>query len=76
MVKLAYCPNCKSDGEDMIHALWSCRWLMVIWGADEGMMKFTKQKHILFADFWAVLLLKKDRVDVDLLAVIFLVNLE
>ena len=44
---------------------------MVIREADEEMMKFTRQKHILFANFWVVLLLKKDMVDVDLLAVIF-----
>ena len=71
VVKSTHYPNCKSDGEDTIHALWSCKWLMVVWEADEEMMKFTKQKHILFADFWVVLLLKKDRVDVDLLVVIF-----
>lgn len=44
---------------------------MVIWEVNEEMMKFIWQKHILFANFWAILLLKKDRVDVDLLAVIF-----
>ena len=34
-------------------------------------MKLTKQKFTSFADLWAALLLKKDRMDAELLAVIF-----
>nr|POF21736.1 hypothetical protein CFP56_78720 [Quercus suber] len=69
VVKSAYCPNCMFDGEDMIHALWSCKQLLVIWEDDAELMKCRK-KLILFADLLAVLLTRKDRVDVDLLAMI------
>nr|POF10780.1 hypothetical protein CFP56_03450 [Quercus suber] len=43
--------------------------LLVIWEDDAELMKCRK-KLILFADLLAVLLTRKDRVDVDLLAMI------
>ena len=62
VVTLTYCPYCKSDGEDTIHALWSCRRLFVIWE--------DKYKFLLFADLLAYLFTRKDSLDIDLLAVI------
>lgn len=44
--------------------------MLFIWGNDAELMKCTKKKLILFADLLAVLLMRKDRVDVDLLAMI------
>lgn len=58
------------DGEGVIHALWSCKQLLVIWENDAELMKCTRKKLTLFVDLLAVLLTRKDRVDVDLLAMI------
>ena len=71
-LSIACCPNCKSDGEDTIHALWSCRRLFVIWEPDDELKKLLGKKFILFADIWAAVLMTKDRIDVDLLATVLL----
>ena len=71
VVNSTHCPMCKSDGKDLIHALWKCRRLLVVWETDEEIMKLIRQKFISFTDLWAALISKKDRLNVDLLAVTF-----
>ena len=71
VVKSAICPMCKADGEDLIHALWSCRRLLVIWETHAELLKITSQKFRCFADLWVVFLLKKGVLEVELVAVIF-----
>ena len=71
VVNSTYCPMCKFDGEDLIHALWKCRRLLMVWETDEEIMKLIRQKFISFTDLWVALISKKDRLNVDLLAVTF-----
>ena len=70
VVQTAYCPNCKAAWEDTVHALWGCHRLYVIWEADAELKKCTKQKFNAFADWLEVLFLMRDRVDVNLIAII------
>lgn len=70
VVKYASCPNCKSDGEDTIHAMWGNRRLFVIWEPDDELKKLLSKSFILFADFWAIVLMRRNRIDVDILATI------
>lgn len=70
VVTSIYCPYCKFDGEDTIHALWSCGGLFVIWEGDVELRKCSGQKFLPFADLLAYLFIRKDRLDIDLLAVI------
>nr|POE66068.1 putative ribonuclease h protein [Quercus suber] len=70
VVTSTYCPFCKSDGEDMVHALWSCRRLLEIWEDDSKLRKCSGQKFLHFADLLAYLFMGKNCLDIDLLAVI------
>ena len=70
VVSSTYCPFCKSDGEDTVHALWGCKRLLVVWHDDCVLRKFSGQKFLLFADFLAYVFMRKECLDIDLLAVI------
>ena len=70
VVTSTYCPFCKSDGEDTVHALWGCKRLLVVWKDDSVLRKFSEQKFHHFADFLAYVFMRKACVDIDLLAVI------
>ena len=70
VVTSIYCPFCKSDGEDTVHALWGCKRLLVVWQEDIVLRKFSGQKFHHFADFLAYVFMRKACVDIDLLAVI------
>ena len=70
VVTSTYCPFCKSDGEDTVHALWSCRRLPMIWEDDRELRKCSGQKFLHFADLLAYFFMRKNSLDIDLLAVI------
>ena len=70
VVTSTYCLFCKFDGEDMVHALWGCRRLLVVWEANRELRKCSGQKVLLFADLLTYLFMRKDSLDIDLLAVI------
>ena len=70
VVRTTYCPNCNSDCEDTVHALWGCQSPeVVLYG--KLMMNWRSvldKKFNLFADFLEVVFLMSDRVDVNLIA--------
>ena len=70
VVTSTYCPFCKSDGEDTVHDLWGCRRLLVVWEDDRELRKCSGQKFLLFTDLLAYLFMRKNSLDIDLLAVI------
>ena len=70
VIQTAYCPNCKAVCEDIVHALWGCHWLYVIWEANVEVMKCTKHKFSAFADLLDLLFSLRDRTDVNLLCII------
>ena len=57
--------------EDTIHALWGCQSLLVIWDADEDLRKLLRYNFNVFADLLEMAFLMKNRIDVDLLALMF-----
>ena len=70
VVRYSCCPNCKFDGEETIHSLWGYRRLFVIWETDDKLKKLLSKCFILFVDFWAAVLIRRDQINVDLLATI------
>ena len=70
VVTSIYCPFCKSNGEDTVHALWGCKRLLVVWEDDSVLRKCSEQKFLHFADLLAYLFMRKTCLDIDLLAVI------
>ena len=71
VVRSVLCSSCKSDSEDIVHVLWSCGSLIPIWESNEVTTKLLKYKFFLFADLWEMLLKMKERLDVNLMAMIF-----
>ena len=67
----ALCPSCKSGFEDTIHALWTCPSLLVVWSNDEMLTKLLRYKFNDFSDLLGMVLLMKDRIDPNLLAICF-----
>lgn len=70
IVNIALCLNCKADREDIVHALWGCHRLLVIWEVDVELMKCFKHKFSVFADLLDWLFSLKDRTNVNLLCML------
>ena len=63
--------SCKSECEDVVHALWGCASLILIWETNEMVTKLLRYKFVVFADLWEMLLRMRDRLDINLMAMIF-----
>ena len=68
---IALCSSCKSGFEDTIHAFWTCPSLLVVWSNDEMLTKLLRYKFNDFSDLLGMVLLMKDRIDPNLLAICF-----
>lgn len=71
MVQVAVCPRCKLDEEDTLHALWYCPSLFEVWFDDVVITKALRYKFQEFSDLLGMVLLMRDRIDLNLLAICF-----
>ena len=65
------CSSCKSECEDVVHALWGCASLTLIWESNDVVTKLLRYKFVEFADLWEMLMKMRDRLDINLMALIF-----
>lgn len=71
VVGLVLCASCKSECEDFVHALWGCASLILIWETNEVVTKLHRYKFVVFANLWEMLMRMRDRLDINLMAMIF-----
>ena len=71
VVTTSLCPRCKSSIEDIIHALWTCPSLLVVWSNDEMLTKLLRYKFDDFSNILGMVFLMKERIDSNLLALCF-----
>ena len=67
---------CKAEPEDTIHALWGCSSLSAIWYPHEELKKMVRLKFGVFSDLLEVVFSRQSCVDVEVLAMMFLANME
>ncbi|KAK9994722.1 hypothetical protein SO802_024425 [Lithocarpus litseifolius] len=65
------CASCNSECEDVVHALWGCASLILVWERNEAVTKLLRYKFLTFTDLWEMLLVMRDRLDINLMAMIF-----
>ena len=65
------CSRCLTGSEDTVHALWSCPALYVIWQGNKVLTKLLRYEFDTFSDLLGMVFLLKERVDTNLLAIIF-----
>lgn len=71
VVQVAVYPRCKSDEEDTLHALWYCPSLFEVWSDDAVIKKALRYKFQEFSDLLGMVLLLRDRIDLNLLVICF-----
>ena len=71
MISFSTCSGYQSENEDTIHALWYCSSLLVIWKDDAMLMKLFRYKFHGFDAWLGMLFSVRDRINTDLLALVF-----
>lgn len=71
VVNSVMCSGCRARSEDTIHALWSCPALYVLWEGNEFLKRMFKYKFECFADLLGMAFMMKERIDTNLLTMIF-----
>ena len=73
-VNYTLCLGCKAVNEDSVHALWSCKSRFTIWEHDEVVKQLLKYHFNSY--LWEMFLRMRERLNINLVATLFLVYLE
>ena len=71
VVQVTLYSRCKLGNEDIIHALWNCPCLFVVWSKDDELIKLLRYKFLQFSDLLGMAFSMRDRIDLNLLVICF-----